>query len=156
MALTAAQRRKLPRSAFVYAPKSAPRSSWKYPVPTRAQAKRAGISEGNRLRIARSAMSYAGRRSTSGTPARVGAVVHRRAPRSAAGQADGDRPGRPGRTFESFAPVFEPAPLGPPRSRRPPPTRPRSKQPPHLGVCPPLPPLPPRQAPRRPRFLPGG
>ena len=80
MALTAAQRRKLPRSAFVYAPKSAPRSSWKYPVPTRAQAKRAGISEGNRLRIARSAMSYAGRRSTSGTPARVGAVVHRRAP----------------------------------------------------------------------------
>jgi len=80
VSLTAAQRRKLPRSAFVYAPKSAPRSSWKYPVPTRAQAKRAGISEANRLRIARSAMSYAGRRSTSGTPARVGAVVHRRAP----------------------------------------------------------------------------
>lgn len=80
MSLTAAQRRKLPRSAFVYAPKSAPRSSWRYPVPTAAQARRAGISEANRLRIARSAMSYAGRRSTSGTTARVGAVVHRRAP----------------------------------------------------------------------------
>ena len=79
MSLTAAQRRKLPRSAFVYSPTPA-RSSWKYPVPTRAQAKRAGISEANRLRIARSAMSYAGRRSTSGTSARVGAVVHRRAP----------------------------------------------------------------------------
>lgn len=80
MSLTAGQRRKLPRSAFVYAPKGTPRSSWRYPVPTRAQARRAGISEASRLRTARAAVSYAGRRSTSGTPARVGAVVHRRAP----------------------------------------------------------------------------
>ena len=154
MSLTSAQRRKLPRSAFVYAPKSAPRSSWKYPVPTRAQAKRAGISEGE-----------------PATHRPLGDVL-RRAPLDLGHPGPGRRrrapprpldrpPGRPtmtgqaapARTFESFAAVFEPAPLGPPRPPTPPPTPRRSKQPPYLGVSPPLPPLPPRQAPRRPRFL---
>jgi hypothetical protein len=87
VSLTAAQRRKLPRAAFVYAPKGTPRSTWRYPVPTRAQAKRAGISEASRLRTARAAVSYAGHRGTSGTPARVGAVVHRRAPSIGRGRA---------------------------------------------------------------------
>ena len=78
MALTAAQRRKLPRSAFVYAPKSAPRSAWRYPVPTAAQAKRAGISEASRQRIGRAAVSYSARRDTMGTRGRVQAVARRR------------------------------------------------------------------------------
>ena len=78
MALTAAQRRKLPKSAFVYS--SGPRSNWRYPVPTKAQAKKAGISEKNRVKIHRAAKSYSARRSTRGTPAKVNAVVHKRGP----------------------------------------------------------------------------
>ena len=74
MALTAAQRRKLPSSAFVYP------TSRKYPVPTKAQAKRAGISERQRLATHRAAKSYAARKTTSGTPAKVNAVVHKRGP----------------------------------------------------------------------------
>jgi hypothetical protein len=78
--LTSAQRNKLPRSAFVYAPKSAPRSAWRYPVPTKAMARRAGISEAQRQRIGRAAVSYAARRDTSGSRGRVQAVVRRRVP----------------------------------------------------------------------------
>lgn len=78
MALSAAQRRKLPRSAFVYAPKSAPRSKWKYPVPTKAQARKAGISETSRAKIHKAALSYSAKRSTSGSHSTVRAVVARR------------------------------------------------------------------------------
>jgi Holliday junction resolvase-like predicted endonuclease len=74
MALTSKQRAKLPPSAFVY-PKSR-----KYPVPTKAQARKAGISERERIKIHRAAKSYAARKSTKGTPARVNAVVHKRGP----------------------------------------------------------------------------
>ena len=74
MALTAAQRRRLPPSAFVY-PKSR-----KYPVPTKAQAKKAGISESQRIAIHRSAKSRAAQKTTMGTSAKVNAVVHRRGP----------------------------------------------------------------------------
>jgi len=79
MPLTAAQRKRLPRSAFVYAPKNAPRSAWKYPVPTRAQARQAGISEASRVRTARAAVSYSARRDTMGSRTRVGAVARTRA-----------------------------------------------------------------------------
>jgi hypothetical protein len=78
MALSAAQRRKLPRSAFVYAPKSAPRSKWKYPVPTKAQAKKAGISEASRAKTHRAALSYSAKKSTAGSHSAVRAVVAKR------------------------------------------------------------------------------
>jgi hypothetical protein len=78
MALTAAQRKKLPPSAFVY--HSGPRSNWRYPVPTKAQAKRAGISERERVKVHRAAKSYAARKTTRGTSGRVNAVVHKRGP----------------------------------------------------------------------------
>jgi len=61
MALTARQRSKLPPSAFVYP------STRKYPVPTKAQAKRAGISEKQRLALHRNALSRANQKRTSGS-----------------------------------------------------------------------------------------
>jgi len=79
MALTSRQRSRLPRSAFVYAPKGQPRSAWKYPVPTKGQARRAGISETNRVRTARAAVSYSARRTTMGSQKRVSAVARKRA-----------------------------------------------------------------------------
>jgi hypothetical protein len=81
MALSARQRAKLPRSAFVYAPKGSPRSAWKYPVPTKAQARKAGISEASRQRTHQAALSYSARRDTAGSPRRVRAVVTRRSGR---------------------------------------------------------------------------
>jgi hypothetical protein len=78
MALTTAQRNRLPRSAFAL--KSGPRSAWRYPAPTKAQAKRAGISEAQRLRTHRAALAYASRKTTRGAPSTVRAHVraHRR------------------------------------------------------------------------------
>jgi protoporphyrinogen oxidase len=73
MPLTAKQRNALPDSAFVY-PKAR-----KYPVPTKAQAKRAGIGERQRLGLHRNALSRSAQRSTSGTPSKVRSVVRRRA-----------------------------------------------------------------------------
>jgi hypothetical protein len=73
MPLTAAQRNKLPSSAFVYP------STRKYPVPTRAQARRAGISERQRIATHRNALSRAAQKNTSGSSSRVRAVVARRA-----------------------------------------------------------------------------
>jgi hypothetical protein len=61
MALTAKQRAALPSSAFAYP------SQRKYPVPTRAQAKRAGISERQRLGIHRNALSRSAQSKTSGS-----------------------------------------------------------------------------------------
>jgi len=74
MALTAKQRAKLPASAFVYP------SSRKYPVPTKAQAAKAGISEKQRVAIHRSAKALAAKKTTMGTSAKVNAVVHKRGP----------------------------------------------------------------------------
>lgn len=76
MALSTAQRNRLPKSAFVL--HSGPRSNWKYPVPTPAQARKAGISEAQRQRTLNAAKSYSARRSTASNPRRVGAVVNRR------------------------------------------------------------------------------
>jgi hypothetical protein len=73
MALTTRQRNALPRSAFAL--HSGPRSNWRYPAPTKAQARRAGISESQRARTHRAALSYAGRRSTRGSPKTVRAHV---------------------------------------------------------------------------------
>jgi hypothetical protein len=73
MALTAKQRNALPSSAFVY-PKQR-----KYPVPTKAQAKRAGISERQRLRTHRNALSRAAQPQTSGSYSTVARKVKSRA-----------------------------------------------------------------------------
>jgi hypothetical protein len=78
MALTAKQRNALPRSAFAYAPKSAPRSKWRYPVPTAAQAKRAGISAKQNLGLNRNARSRAAQRATMGTKAHVSRISNKR------------------------------------------------------------------------------
>lgn len=72
MALTAKQRRKLPNSAFAY-PKQR-----KYPTPSKAQAKRAGISETQRVNLHRNALAQAAKRSTSGTVSHVKAHVRKR------------------------------------------------------------------------------
>jgi hypothetical protein len=76
MALTTAQRNRLPRSAFVL--HSGPRSNWRYPTPTKAQARRAGISQAQRARTHRAALSYGARRSTRGSPSTVRAGVRAR------------------------------------------------------------------------------
>jgi protoporphyrinogen oxidase len=73
VALTAAQRRKLPNSAFAYP------SQRKYPVPTKAQARKAGISERQRLAIHRNALSRAAQKKTMGSTSKVRSVVARRA-----------------------------------------------------------------------------
>jgi hypothetical protein len=72
MALSAQQRNKLPPSAFAYPAKR------KYPVPTKSQAAAAGISEAQRLRIHRSALSYAARADTTGSYGHVAKAVKRR------------------------------------------------------------------------------
>jgi hypothetical protein len=72
MALTTRQRNRLPRSAFAYPAQRA------YPVPTRAQARAAGISERQRQQTHRAALSYSARSSTSGSYRHVSRVVARR------------------------------------------------------------------------------
>ena len=74
MALTAAQRKKLPASAFAY-PKTR-----KYPVPTKLQVKRAGIGERQRLGLHRNALSRAAQSGTSGSYRHVARHVARRGP----------------------------------------------------------------------------
>jgi hypothetical protein len=70
--LTAKQRNALPPSAFVYPSKRA------YPVPTKAQARRAGIPETQRQAMHRSALSRSAQRGTSGSYGRVATVVAKR------------------------------------------------------------------------------
>lgn len=72
MALTAKQRNKLPKSAFAYP------SARKYPVPTKAQAKRAGISERQRVGLHRNALARAAQSGTSGSYGHVAKHVARR------------------------------------------------------------------------------
>lgn len=61
MALTARQRNALPDSAFALPGRR------KYPVPTKAQARKAGIGERQRLRMLRNALGRSGQRKTAGT-----------------------------------------------------------------------------------------
>ena len=72
MALTSKQRKALPASAFAY-PKQR-----KYPVPTKAQAKKAGISERQRVGLHRNALARASQSGTSGSYAHVGRHVRNR------------------------------------------------------------------------------
>jgi hypothetical protein len=65
MPLTARQRNALPDSAFAYPAKRA------YPVPTKAQARRAGISETQRLGLHRNALSRAAQAHTTGSSRHV-------------------------------------------------------------------------------------
>jgi len=74
MALTAKQRNRLPRSAFAYP------AQRKYPVPTKAQARKAGISERQRVGLHRNALSRAAQKGTSGSYRHVAAHVNRRSP----------------------------------------------------------------------------
>jgi hypothetical protein len=77
MALTARQRNKLPKSAFAIHPGKA-RSRWAYPLPTPSQARRAGISEGQRKRMLRAAVTYSARSSTRGSPRTIAPKAKRR------------------------------------------------------------------------------
>ena len=72
MAITTKQRNKLPRSAFVYPSKRS------YPVPTKAQARKAGISERNRVASARNALARAAQPQTRGSYPTVARVVKQR------------------------------------------------------------------------------
>jgi len=74
MALSAKQRNKLPRSAFAYP------AARKYPVPTKSQARKAGISERQRVGLHRNALSRAAQKSTSGSYRHVARHVNRRGP----------------------------------------------------------------------------
>ena len=72
MALTTKQRNALPDNAFAYPKKR------KYPVPTKAQAKNAGISEKERMAIHRNALSRAAQKKTSGAYSTVLKKVRKR------------------------------------------------------------------------------
>lgn len=72
MALTTKQRNKLPPSAFVLP------SQRKYPVPTKAHAEAAGITETQRLRMHRAALAYAARPDTASNYPTVAKAVKRR------------------------------------------------------------------------------
>lgn len=74
MALSSKQRAKLPKSAFAYP------SQRKYPVPTKAQARKAGISERQRLGLHRNALSRAAQTATTGSYGHVARKVNRRSP----------------------------------------------------------------------------
>jgi len=71
MALTARQRNALPASAF------AMRKARKYPMPTKAQARRAGISERQRLGLHRNARSRAAQANTASSISHIRAVSRR-------------------------------------------------------------------------------
>lgn len=72
MALTTKQRAALPSSAFAYPARRA------YPVPTKAQARAAGISERQRVATHRSALARAAQANTSGSHGHVRGVVAKR------------------------------------------------------------------------------
>jgi hypothetical protein len=72
MALTTKQRNKLPDSAFAMP------ASRRYPVPTKAQAKAAGISPAQNARTHASALSYAGRGDTASSYPAIAKVVKKR------------------------------------------------------------------------------
>jgi len=76
MALTSAQRNKLPPSAFVI--HSGPRSNWAYPIPTKSQAAKAGISETQRQNMMNAAKAYAARGDTRSSTRTVRATVNKR------------------------------------------------------------------------------
>lgn len=72
MALTTRQRNALPRSAFAIPSRRA------YPMPTRAQARSAGISETQRLNLHRNALARASSARTGGSYPKMAAVARAR------------------------------------------------------------------------------
>jgi hypothetical protein len=72
MALTTRQRDRLPASAFAIPSRRA------YPMPTKAQARKAGISEAQRLRTHRNAISRAAQRGTGGSKAKMSRIARAR------------------------------------------------------------------------------
>lgn len=72
MALSPRQRNALPPSAFAYP------AERKYPVPTKLQAQKAGISETQRLALHRNAISRAAQAKTAGSVGHVRQVVAKR------------------------------------------------------------------------------
>lgn len=72
MALTAKQRNALPPSAFL------DRKRRRFPVPTKAQARKAGISEQQRARTLRSALSRASQRQKPGAKKVTPAATRRK------------------------------------------------------------------------------
>lgn len=86
MALTARQRRKLPPSAFL------DRKNRRFPVPTKAQARKAGISEPQRLRTLRSALSRAAQAQAKGVKKVSPAMTRRKVKARAAGQVASVKP----------------------------------------------------------------
>lgn len=74
MALTAKQRNRLPDSAFAYPSKRS------FPVPTKAQARKAGISERQRVGLHRNALSRAAQSQTHGSYRHVARKVNKRSP----------------------------------------------------------------------------
>jgi hypothetical protein len=72
VALTAKQRKALPDSAFALP------GSRKYPMPTKAQAKRAGIGERQRLALHRNALARGAQKGTAGTYTTVAKVARAR------------------------------------------------------------------------------
>jgi hypothetical protein len=73
MALTAAQRRRLPKSAFAVPSRRA------YPIPTKAQARRAGISEAQWVRTVRNALARSAQPQTSSSYRTIAPVARKRA-----------------------------------------------------------------------------
>ena len=80
VALTAKQRSKLPPSAFLD-PKAR-----RFPVPTQTQAKRAGISEAQRVRTLRSALSRAGQTQAKGVKTVTPTAARRKVATRSAGK----------------------------------------------------------------------
>lgn len=72
MALTARQRRALPRSAFAVPSRRA------YPIPTKAQARKAGIPEAQRIRLGRNALARSTNAATSGSYPRIAKLTRTR------------------------------------------------------------------------------
>lgn len=68
---------KLPRSAFAYAPLGAPRSEWRYPVPSKAQARAVELSEADRYRLHRGSLRAASSPRTKLSYASVAAASRR-------------------------------------------------------------------------------
>ena len=86
MALTARQRNKLPPSAFL------DRKNRRFPVPTKAQARKAGIAEAQRVRTLRNALSRAAQSQAKGVKKVSPAATRRKVKARAAGQVASVKP----------------------------------------------------------------
>jgi hypothetical protein len=80
MSLTSRQRAALPRSAFLDP------ANRRFPVPTKAQAKAAGIGEGQRVRTMRNALSRAAQGQARGVKHVTTAMTRRKVAARAAGK----------------------------------------------------------------------